>query len=456
MALFPSEASASIADALEALFEMPEAQEFFANASPRQRAECAARHLCGVQQPWQVDPPSPPRSPAKSEKSIRILLTGCFDLMHAGHYNALRQAKAAYAKDGYTNIHLVAGVHSDKAIAGQKGPPVIPHSERVELVKACKWVDSVAADLPYAVPVKLLDDLGCDCAVHGDDLPKVGSGGLFDEVMRAGRLRIVKRTEGTSTTELIGRLMSMSREHQMKSAATSEAAGAQALVSDLARPDGYVAKDKNGNEETLATKPVLLPTISRLVDFHNQYGDVDASTAKSVAGRRVVYVPGVWDLFHVGHARFLEKARELGDFVLVGCLGDDVVNRRLGRNYPLQAVHERTLALLSCRFVDDVLIGAPWKITQDMLTTMNISVVCHGSTDFWDANGKDHGEQGDPFELPRKLNMLEQRDSGCNVTVHLIAHRICRHAEEYAIRQQKKESEEKKYYDDNKAFVAEA
>merc|ERR1712070_22554 len=124
-----------------------------------------------------------------------------------------------------------AGVHSDEAITGQKGPPVIPHSERVELVKACKWVDEVAGDLPYAVPVKLLDDLQCDCAVHGDDLPKVGSGGLFDEVMRAGRLRIVKRTEGTSTTELIGRLLSMSKEHQIKSASSQEV-GNQ-LVSSL-------------------------------------------------------------------------------------------------------------------------------------------------------------------------------------------------------------------------------
>merc|ERR1712060_912012 len=55
-------------------------------------------------------------------------------------------------------------------------------------------------------------------AVHGDDLPKVRDGkGLFDELIDAGRLRIVKRTEGTSTTLLIGRLMSMSKEHIQKS-----------------------------------------------------------------------------------------------------------------------------------------------------------------------------------------------------------------------------------------------
>merc|ERR1719321_1919685 len=117
-------------------------------------------------------------------------------------------------------------------------------------------------------------------------------------------------------------------------------------------------------------------------------------------------------------------------------------------------MHERTLSLLACRHVDDVLLGAPWKITQDMLTTMNISVVCHGSTDFWDAHGVDHGGQGDPFELPRKLDMLEKVESGCEVTVHLLAHRIWQHAEEFAIRQQRKESEEKQYTD-KKEYVAE-
>mmetsp|Transcript_116390 Transcript_116390/g.213273 ORF Transcript_116390/g.213273 Transcript_116390/m.213273 type:complete len:85 (+) Transcript_116390:2-256(+) len=84
---------------------------------------------------------------------------------------------------------------------------------------------------------------------------------------------------------------------------------------------------------------------------------------------------------------------------------------------------------------------------------MNISVVCCGATDFWAL--RDDPAESDPFELPRALGMLTQLDSGCEVTVHLLAHRIWQHAEEFAIRQQRKESEEKKYTD-NKSFVAEA
>lgn len=432
---------------------MPEVVEYFSKASARQRSECVAHHLCGLALPSmsQTASQSPPPTPEKGDRSIRILLTGCFDLMHAGHYNALRQAKAAMHKDGYSRVTLVAGVHSDDSITMQKGPPVIPHAERVELVKACKWVDEVADDLPYAVPVKLLDDLRCDCAIHGDDLPKVGGGGLFDEVMRAGRLRIVKRTEGTSTTELIGRLMSMSREHHAKSGSSDVVGTASSLCEQGS--GGYP------DEQPKVCKPMLLPTISRLVDFRHRYSaDPDEPPApSSVAGRRVVYVPGVWDLFHVGHVRFLQEAKKLGDFVLVGALADQDVNRRLGRNYPLQTVNERTLALLACRYVDDVLLGAPWKVTQDMITTMNISVVLHGdSTDgFWDSTSVERGSLGDAFEVPRKLDMLKQYHSTCKVTVHLLAHRIWQHAEQFAIRQQKKESEEQKYLD-NKEFVAES
>lgn len=226
----------------------------------------------------------------------------------------------------------------------------------------------------------------------------------------------------------------------------------QALVSSLpASPqesDGYPAEPK-------VCKPVLLPTISRLVDFRHRYDGIEGMPQKQKANRRVVYIPGVWDLFHIGHVRFLEQASKLGDYILVGVLSDADVNRRIGRNYPLQSVHERTLSLLACKYIDDVLIGAPWKITQDMITTMDISVVCRGSTDFWDRCGVDHVDQGDPFELPRDLNILKQVDSGCSVTVHDLADRIFRHAEEYVERQKKKETEEKRYVN-GKAFVAES
>lgn len=101
----------------------------------------------------------------------------------------------------------MAGIITDEAIERTKGAPtVLKMQERVELARACRWVDEVIPDLPYALPLSLLDELRCEYTVHGDDLPKTFDGmGLLDEANAAGRLLIVKRTEGTSTTMLIGR-----------------------------------------------------------------------------------------------------------------------------------------------------------------------------------------------------------------------------------------------------------
>lgn len=81
---------------------------------------------------------------SSSSKPIRVYVDGCFDIMHSGHYNVLRQARQL-------GDVLIAGVHSEAEIRRNKGPPVMSDDERVKIVKACKWVDEVAFDTPYQV-----------------------------------------------------------------------------------------------------------------------------------------------------------------------------------------------------------------------------------------------------------------------------------------------------------------
>lgn len=57
------------------------------------------------------------------KKPVRVYMDGCFDLMHYGHANALRQAKAL-------GDVLVVGVVSDEEIIANKGPPVLSMEER--------------------------------------------------------------------------------------------------------------------------------------------------------------------------------------------------------------------------------------------------------------------------------------------------------------------------------------
>lgn len=59
----------------------------------------------------------------RKKKPIRVYMDGCFDMMHYGHCNALRQARAL-------GDQLVVGVVCDAEIIANKGPPVTPLHER--------------------------------------------------------------------------------------------------------------------------------------------------------------------------------------------------------------------------------------------------------------------------------------------------------------------------------------
>lgn len=85
----------------------------------------------------------------------------------------------------------------------------------------------------------------------------------------------------------------------------------------------------------------FLPTTQKIIQF---------SDGKSPnPGDKVVYVAGAFDLFHVGHLDFLEKAKKEGDYLIVGLHTDPVVNRYKGSNYPIMNLHERVLSVLACK-----------------------------------------------------------------------------------------------------------
>ena len=63
--------------------------------------------------------------------------TGVFDMFHIGHLNILRGAKEKCD-------HLIVGVSTDELVIKEKQKrPVIPYKERIEIVKAIRYVDEV-------------------------------------------------------------------------------------------------------------------------------------------------------------------------------------------------------------------------------------------------------------------------------------------------------------------------
>jgi rfaE bifunctional protein nucleotidyltransferase chain/domain len=70
------------------------------------------------------------------------------------------------------------------------------------------------------------------------------------------------------------------------------------------------------------------------------------------AGNRVVFTNGCFDLIHLGHVDYLEKARMLGDKLVIGLNTDDSVSRFKGPERPIQDQVSRARVLASMQFVD--------------------------------------------------------------------------------------------------------
>ncbi|GLT41682.1 hypothetical protein SLA2020_157260 [Shorea laevis] len=360
------------------------------------------------------------------KKIVRVYMDGCFDMMHYGHCNALRQARAL-------GDQLVVGVVSDAEIIANKGPPVTPLHERMIMVKAVKWVDEVICDAPYAINEdfmkKLFNEYKIDYIIHGDDPCVLPDGtDAYELAKKAGRYKQIKRTEGVSSTDIVGRMLLCVRER---------------LVNDMHNhsslqrqfSQGRREKFEDGESESTTRISHFLPTSRRIVQFSNGKGAGPDS--------RIVYIDGAFDLFHAGHVEILRVARELGDFLLVGLHNDQTISAKRAHR-PIMNLHERSLSVLACRYVDEVIIGAPHEVSRDMITTFNISLVVHGTISESDDFQK---EEGNPYAVPISMGIFKVLESPLDITTTTIIRRIVANHEAYEKRNERKSASEKKYYE---------
>ena len=122
--------------------------------------------------------------------------SGVYDLFHIGHLNLLRNAKGMCDK-------LIVGVTSDELVSYKNKKAVIPHSERMEIVRAIEYVDSV-------VPQEDMDKfemwkkLKFDVMFVGDDWFASDKWEDLEKQFKEVGVRIVffPYTKGTSSTLL--------------------------------------------------------------------------------------------------------------------------------------------------------------------------------------------------------------------------------------------------------------
>jgi rfaE bifunctional protein nucleotidyltransferase chain/domain len=81
-------------------------------------------------------------------------------------------------------------------------------------------------------------------------------------------------------------------------------------------------------------------------------------------GRKLVFTNGCFDLLHVGHVRYLQAARALGDALIVAINGDESVRALKGQGRPLNQADDRAELVSALESVDHVVIFPEVRATQ--------------------------------------------------------------------------------------------
>ncbi|KAI4685064.1 hypothetical protein J4E81_008876 [Alternaria sp. BMP 2799] len=243
---------------------------------------------------------------------------------------------------------LFVGVHSDESIMENKGPTVMRLDERVAAVEACRWATKAVPRAPYVTSLPWITHYGCQYVVHGDDITSDSDGkDCYRYVKAAGRFKVVKRTPGISTTDLVGRMLLCTKSHFIPSLekrlsgdegpgdekerlktgeemlqrikdyatdASGRAPGCDVWYWHASRPV-KLRRTTTSNTVTSPTSPTApRPGTVRQASTASALGPVKEEKGKFhelvkgkgvKPGQKVIYVDGGWDLFSSGHIEFL-------------------------------------------------------------------------------------------------------------------------------------------------------
>ena len=285
--------------------------------------------------------------------------------------------------------------------------------ERSSLAGSSKWIEEVALDTPYTPTIETLDTYKCDYLAHGDDIPTNEHGQtIYDDFIAKKRLRVFRRTEGISTTVIIGRLL-LGMKDKFDALDEKDPKNVELKKS-------YVELENTSNLQ-FGTMTTLLTTSYRISDFSNK--------KMPKKNDKVVYICGEFDVLHQIHVEALKKAKEMGDFVYVGVYDDLTVNKRKGKYHPVLNVNERCLNLLALKYVDDVIFGAPERITKDLIHNLNVNIVVQFVTPQM-KEGKCDKEIKN-YEVAKELGVLKEVDVSGELTNDVLSDRIWVNKEQY-------------------------
>merc|ERR1711872_65886 len=149
------------------------------------------------------------------------------------------------------------------------------------------------------------------------------------------------------------------------------------------------------------------------------------------APRKVrVYADGIYDLFHQGHARQLLQAKNIFPnsqvYLLVGCCNDELTHSHKGKT--VMTGEERYEALKHCRYVDEVVIDAPWTLDMAFLEKHKIDFVAHDEAPYTLGS-----TATDVYSLVKERGMFMPTQRTEGVSTSDIVARIVRDYDTYAL-----------------------
>lgn len=147
----------------------------------------------------QTDPLKRIAAARKSGKKI-VFTNGCYDLIHSGHVQFLKQAKSY-------GDYLVVGVNSDASVRRLKGAgrPILPLADRTLLLENLKPVDCVVA-FGEDTPQRLIEKVQPDILIKGGDW---STGTIIGaDVVKARKGRVISGLfiKGRSTSSIIHKI----------------------------------------------------------------------------------------------------------------------------------------------------------------------------------------------------------------------------------------------------------
>ena len=117
----------------------------------------------------------------------------------------------------------------------------------------------------------------------------------------------------------------------------------------------------------------------RYFDIVSEINDIIAELPEEF---KIVYTYGAWDILHPGHVKLLCRAKELGDFLIVGVVGDGPISKLKGPSRPLQTVDERLFTVSAFRPVDAALIQPEYDPSSILRKITRVDILTKG--DDWE------------------------------------------------------------------------